>query len=531
MKLARHFGSRGLSAVWLCVLCAAGTAWAQHPDTGRAASEPLDSSRLPANVTTRHSIDLPGGTLRFTATAGAMRLQDGKDAPLTDVSFVAYQVDGADIAYRPVTFVLNGGPGMASAWLQMGAVGPWRVRLDVRDDGPSASPVPIANLDTWLDFTDLVFIDTPGTGYSRILAANSDARRRLWSVAGDIEALATAIRKWLGQNGRIVSPKYILGESYGGFRGPRLARELQANDGVGINGLILLSPLLDVHEQGGYADPLAWVDLLPSEVAVARAGHGPVTRADMADVEAYAAGDYLVDILRGPDDPAAIDRLVSRVASLTAFDPALLRRLGGRLDSHLFQQTLLPHQVVSVYDGTAARANPSPRALDSRFPDPVLDGFEAPVTSGMLAVYADKLNWRPDMVYSLSNNAAFAAWDWGRGMSTPESLTPLQAARSVDPHLHVLIAQGLYDLRTPYFTAVRQLRLLPPLAGVPPVKLSVYPGGHMFYFADSSRTMLRDDARTMLRDDARELVRDDAKGLLRDAAKPVSDPGATGGSR
>ena len=116
-------------------------------------------------------------------------------------------------------------------------------------------------------------------------------------------------------------------------------------------------------------------------------------------------------------------------------------------------------------------------------------------------------------------------------MGAPESLTALQAARSVDPHLHVLIAHGLYDLRTPYFTTVRQLRLLPSLAGVAPVKLSVYPGGHMFYFTDASRAMLRDDARGLLRDDARGLLRDDGGGLLRDEVKAVSDPGATGGSR
>ena len=145
----------------------------------------------------------------------------------------------------------------------------------------------------------------------------------------------------------------------------------------------------------------------------------------------------------------------------------------------------------------------------------MLDGFEAPVTSGMLTIYADKLNWRPDTVHHLSNNAAFAAWDWGRGISTPESLSALQVIRSVDPHLQVLIAHGLYDLRTPYFTTVRQLRLLPSLAGATPIRLSVYPGGHMFYFADQSRTMLHDDA----------------GGLLRDAVKAVSDPGETGGSR
>ncbi len=116
------------------------------------------------------------------------------------------------------------------------------------------------NAETWLDFTDLVFIDPPGTGYSRILAKGDDARRRLWSVTGDIDALAEVIRRWLDQADRIVSPKYILGESYGGFRGPRLARALQSDQGVGVSGIVLVSPLLDAHVQSGYNDPFDWVD-------------------------------------------------------------------------------------------------------------------------------------------------------------------------------------------------------------------------------------------------------------------------------
>jgi carboxypeptidase C (cathepsin A) len=141
-----------------------------------------------------------------------------------------------------------------------------------------------------------------------------------------------------------------------------------------------------------------------------------------------------------------------------------------------------------------ARANPSPRSLDSRFPDPVLGGYDAPVTSAMMAIYAGKLNWRPDAVYHLSNDAAFGAWDWGRGLGRPESLSALQAARSLDPHLRVMIAHGLFDLRTPYFGTARMLRLLPVLDGSPPVELRVYPGGHMFYFNDTSRADLRNDA-------------------------------------
>ena len=452
---------------------------------------------LPPDITTHQALALPGHEIRFSATAGSIALKDGKGAPLTDIAFVAYQIETADVATRPVAFVFNGGPGMASAWLQMGAVGPWRVRLDPALDAPSASAVPVPNADTWLDFTDLVFIDPPGTGYSTILTADAEARRRLWSVNGDIDALAQAIRRWLDHNGRNVSPKYILGESYGGFRGPRLVRKLQSDEGVGVNGLILLSPLLDAHVMSGYADPLSWVDLLPSEVAAARALHGTVARADLADVEAYAAGNYLVDILRGGGDAAAVDRLTSRVAALTGFDPAMVRRLAGRLDRSVFQREVAPGRVGSAYDATVSRPDPQPRERAGPFPDPVLNGWEAPVTAAMMTVYADKLNWRPDMVYNLSNDDVFTAWDWGRGMGRPESVSALQAARSLDPHMRVLIGHGLFDLITPYFGTVRMLRLLPEMAGAAPIALKVYPGGHMFYFDDRSRAALHDDAKTV----------------------------------
>jgi carboxypeptidase C (cathepsin A) len=153
--------------------------------------------------------------------------------------------------------------------------------------------------------------------------------------------------------------------------------------------------------------------------------------------------------------------------------------------------------VASVYDGTVTRADPMPRELASHYPDPILAGLAAPIASAMVAVYNEKLNWHPDAVYHLSSDAVFSAWDWGHGLSRPESLTALQAARSLDPHLRVLIAHGLFDLRTPYFATVRMLRLLPELDSVPPVGLKVYPGGHMFYFDEASRAALRDDARAM----------------------------------
>ncbi len=459
----------------------------------------VDPKRLPADAITHQTLELPGRTLHFTATAGSILLRDDKNAPQADVAFIAYQLDGADKLTRPVTFAFNGGPGMASGWLQVGAVGPWRVALGGTAGVPSASPAPIPNAETWLDFTDLVFIDPPGTGYSRILAGGDTAEKHFWSVRGDIEMIGEVIRRWLDHNDRIVSPKYLLGESYGGFRAPRIARELQSTQGVGVTGMVLLSPLLDVHGESGVNDPFAWVDRLPSEVAAARALKAPVTRADVADAEQYAATDYLVDLLRGERDATAVDRLSARVATLTGLDPALVHRLRGRLDTDVFLHELERAQgrVGSQYDATITRADPFPRRPLSSYPDPVLEGLKAPVTGAMVAIYTDKLDWRPESIYRLSNDTVFERWDWGRGMGRPDSINALQAALSLDPRLHVLIAHGLFDLRTPYFASELIARALPDVGAPDRVRLAVYPGGHMFYSDDASRAALRRDAQTL----------------------------------
>jgi len=460
-----------------------------------------EAPKLPPEQTTHHVLELPGRTLKFAATAGAIRLNNGENVAQTDVAFVAYQLEGADRRTRPVSFVFNGGPGMASGWLQVGAIGPWRIPIGGADGVPSASPEPMPNAETWLDFTDLVFVDPPGTGYSRILAKGDEARRRLWSVSGDIDALAEAIRRWLDHNDRIVSPKYIVGESYGGFRGPRLARALQSEHGVGVSGLVLISPLLDAHTKSGYNDPLGWVDLLPSEAAAARALKGPVTRAGLADVEQYAATDYLTDVMRGFHDAAAVARLTERVAALTGIDRAIVARAGGRLDGEVFRHELerAAGRVGSVYDATVTRGDPFPRQPSSELPDPVLEGLKAPITGAMVAIYTDRLNWRPDGVYLLANDDVARQWNWGRGMGRPESLRDLQTALALDPRLHVLIAHGLFDLATPYFTTVRQLNQLPDAASAERVRLVVYPGGHMFYSDDASRAAFRDAAGALFR--------------------------------
>ncbi len=203
-----------------------------------AKPEKPESSNLPADSTTAFTLNIDGRSLAFHVTAGSLQLRDEAGTPQADVAYVAYRLDGADPERRPVTFAINGGPGAASAWLHLGALGPWR--LPMGGLSPASPPALVDNAETWLDFTDLVFVDPPGTGYSRIVAPGDEARRRFWSVEGDVDGLAATIRRWLVAERRLASPKFIVGESYGGFRAPRLAEGLAADQGVGVAGLVLI---------------------------------------------------------------------------------------------------------------------------------------------------------------------------------------------------------------------------------------------------------------------------------------------------
>jgi carboxypeptidase C (cathepsin A) len=471
---------------------------ADHP-TARAA--PLTPKPLPADVTTHHTLTLPDRALHFTATAGAIRLTDNKGAPRADIAFVAYQLEDADPRTRKVTFVLNGGPGFASGWLQVGAMGPWRIPFgDGRTTSPSASPALLPNADTWLDFTDLVFIDPADTGYSRAMTASDDARKRLFSVDGDISYLAETIRLWLDRFGRDISPKYLLGESYGGFRAPRLARELASAQGTGLSGLVLISPALDIGGRSWAFDPFYYAIRLPSMTAVARAAHGPVTRAQLADAEQYATGDFLLDAVKGERDPAAIARRVTRVAAFTGLDPSVVARYHGLINNNVFLHELerATGRVGSSYDATITITDPWPQQPMSDYPDPVLEGLKPPITGAMVAIYETKLKWRPDYSYRLQSPNAFREWDWGHGMlNQPQSITALRAALALDPHLQVLIAHGLFDLITPYFATQLLLDQIPASAGGDRVRLTTYPGGHMFYGRDASRTAFRAEVQAL----------------------------------
>jgi carboxypeptidase C (cathepsin A) len=473
--------------------------WATDP--ARPARSP-NTPRLPADATSDQSVELPGRTLTFKATAGTIPIVDAGDGSLqAEIAYIAYARADAEPARRPVTFVFNGGPGAASAYLQLGAMGPWRLPIDRVT--PSTPPVVVPNAETWLDFTDLVFVDPPGTGYSRLAGSGDGVRRQFWSVNGDGDALAVFIRKWIEKWGRQASPKFLAGESYGGFRLPHLARILQDRQQVGMSGLILISPVLDFGWRGqARHSPLSWVARLPSMAAAAREVKGaPFDREALRDAERYAAGEYLQDLMRSERDTAARSRMVAKVAALTGLSVELVRRLGGRVDAGTFEREVLRDRglVASGYDATVTAYDPDPNAASSRYSDPVLTGLHAPLSGAMTDLYRRVLGWRIEDPYYLLNGDVSGRWDWGRGRTPPQAVDDLRHVLALDPRLRVLVTHGATDLVTPYFENQLILDQLPPYGSTERLKLAVYGGGHMYYSRDASRRALRADAEALYR--------------------------------
>jgi carboxypeptidase C (cathepsin A) len=455
------------------------------------------SRRLPPDSITQQTLELPGRSLRFTATAGSLPVVDQSGQLQAEIGVASYTLNGAEPGTRPVAFALNGGPGAASAYLHLLVLGPWRLPLDGPSISPSAATALVPNAETWLDFTDLVFIDPVDTGYSRAAGSSEDIRNRYFNIEGDVGTLSAVITRWLRQNNRLTSPKFLIGESYGGFRAPRIAHELQKDVGVGLNGIVMLSPVLDF---GWFSQPrhAPWVHAvrLPSYVAAATEGKAPLTRDMLREAESYAAGDYLVDLTRGLQDKPAVERIVGKVQTLTGLDADIVRRQAGRLDTGTVQRELARSRgrIVSAYDAGVSGYDPDPTAFRSDYEDPGLTAMTAPLTSAIVTHLWQTLNWKvPDQRYNLLNAAVNGNWRWGRGRGQAESVSALRQALALDGNLQALVVHGFTDLVTPYFASELLLRQLPPGLGER-AKLAVYPGGHMFYTRDASRAAFRADA-------------------------------------
>ena len=447
--------------------------------------------------TTSHQVELPGGSLAFHAQVSTHHMIESDGVTESDVVTTAFMLDGAAPDTRPVTFAINGGPGAASAWLNLLALGPWRVPLP--QDGtlsPSAFPDLVPNAETWLRFTDLVFIDPPGTGYSRLLSGGDASRQRVWSTNGEIPMLAAVMRHWLEMNGRLASPKVYVGESYGGFRGPRLARAL-VDQGVALRGMMLLSPLLDFNSRASEWEPYYFLTRLPVMAAVKR---GATSREAVADIEAYATGEYLQDFLRGAGDAGAVRRMSDRVAALSGLPAELVQRRGGRMDWFTERREREPGRIASAYDLSTTGLDPLPTSAFTEDPDAVLDALRPVLGSAVSGLYAHRLGWRPDGApqYELLSSDVVRWWTYSTQQQGAQSVSALRVALAFDPRLRVLIVHGLYDLVTPYFASKMVLDQLPP-AFAGRARLLVIPGGHMFYTRDASRARLRDEGEAMVR--------------------------------
>jgi len=235
--------------------------------------------------------------------------------------------------------------------------------------------------------------------------------------------------------------------------------------------------------------------------AVAREVKGPVSRADMADVERYARGDFLSDLVKGEADAEATTRLADKVAALTGIDQAVSRRLAGRFDAVEFRREFdrRNSKVRGRYDASVSGFDPNPDSSFYHFDDPSGQPLVAPLTSAAVDLITRKLNWRPDGSYQLLNGAVEKAWDFGRGLNPPESISQVRQILALDPKLKLLVAHGLFDLATPYFGSKILLDQLPAYASPERVKLVVYPGGHMFYSRDAARQAFRAEAEAMMK--------------------------------
>lgn len=470
------------------------------PANKKSAEEQAHARGLPPEATSSHVITLQGEKIGFTARAGAIRLRDAQsEAPQADVAFFSYERSGADPQTRPVLFVFNGGPGAASAWLGLGAVSPWRLRFSPETVSPSAPPALVENAESWISFADLVFIDPPGTGFSKLLSDSDEVKKRFFSAQGDADALAVVIRKWLTTHGRLASPKYLMGESYGGFRAVKLAGALREHENIGVQGLLLVSPALDFSWLLPGGNPLLRAALLPSFAAVAR---GAKDRAAVADAEAYAAGEYATDLLKGVKDAQALSRMSAAVAGLTGLDQRLVSRLGARIDAKTFahERARDAGRVLSLYDGDISGFDPDPFSPEGDWADPLLQAWRAPLGAAMTRLTLEKLGWAiGDARYSVLSSQISHQWRYGEeGRANAEVMSAMREALALDPRLKVLVLHGIYDLTTPYFATKLMLDQLPDYGDASRVRLVVLKGGHMPYLYDDSRKAMRDAAKGWL---------------------------------
>jgi carboxypeptidase C (cathepsin A) len=449
----------------------------------------------------------------YTATGKWIVLRK-KEKPAAEIFSVSYVAQSGG-AGRPITFVFNGGPGASSAYLHLGAVGPQRVAFPADGSLPQPPPQLVQNDESWLAFTDLVFVDPVGTGFSRIIEdekkeggddkKQGDARdpKEYFGYKRDLESLCEFMARWLSNNDRWGSPVFIAGESYGGYRVGRLARMLQESTGIGLSGAILISPALEISglASNDY-DVLAWLDRVPT-MAAAATHHGR-SRAFAAgtalddvlrDAEEFATGDYAAFLTRGASMPAGErERILGRLADLIGLPLGLVTRAEGRITIGVFTRELLrdERKVLGLYDSTITVTDPFPDRDSFAGPDPTLSGIGPAYTMAVNRQIRSEIGVETDREYTLLSYDVNRDWknDAPEHFFAPPAgaTDDFRYGMSLNPHMKAFITHGRYDLVTPYYTTDRLrnlMRLDPDMAG----RLTVrhFGGGHMFYAWEQSR--------------------------------------------
>lgn len=443
-----------------------------------------------------------------------------EESPAAEVFAVSWVVEDAP-RDRPVTFVFNGGPGAAAAYLHVGAVGPRRV--DLPSDGSLARmPVRLVDNDaSWLPVTDLVFVDPVGTGFSR--AIPKDARPEsgdgdapgYHSFERDLAAMREFIGRWLSTNGRWASPVLLAGESYGGYRVGRLARSLQEDEGVGLAGVVLVSPAIELAPLTATDYSLAaYLDVVPSMAAGAlhhgrcRAPEAPDgVEAVMAAARDFATGDLVTVLARGA---AAADddrrRAHERLADLLGLDVAVVDRTHGRVTMATWVREVLrdERRVAGLYDARVTTVDPFPDRDPFAGSDPTLSGIAPAFTMGINQLLRGELGVDTDRRYELLSMEVNTGWSPDDGShalaAPPGAADDLRYGMAANPHMRALVVHGRHDLVTPLASSARLVDLmrLDPGAAAR-LEVRAYDGGHMFYTDATSRARFTADVEAFVR--------------------------------
>jgi carboxypeptidase C (cathepsin A) len=489
----------------LALALAAGPALAQDKPAKDDKPAKVETA-IPQVHTTRHSGNFGGQKVNYNATIAETILATEDGTQKAAIVTTAYVREPRDPS-RPVTFLFNGGPGSGSVWLQMGAFGPKRVAIpsDARDDG--APPYPLLdNPDSLLDVTDLVFIDPPGTGFSHLIGKTEP--KEFYGVTADAKAVATVIRRWLNDNGRWGSPKFLGGESYGTTRSAAVVNELEGStyNDVGLNGVILISTVLDFAAGADTpGNELSYITNLPSMAATALY-HGKASAPSVAEfveeARQFAIGPYALALLKGqklsPEERATIR---ARLSHFTGLSEAFLDRADLRVTPDRFYKELLRDRGLTIgrldsrYTGTDYDS-----AGESPDNDPSFYGIDAGYTAAINSWARGTLGFVSDREYQ-SISGIGRDWDWrigGRDANAYLNVTPyLGQALRENRGMRIFVAQGYYDFATPFFAAEYALSR----TGIPQdrVQFHYYDAGHMMYVRDEDRAKLSRDIRQFIR--------------------------------